>query len=74
MRCVAIDAGGLVVDVDPQPVDVTLCTLVLASPAEVGTSPFTLTVEEGGLIGAAIALLWATAFGLRMLRRALDVG
>lgn len=36
------------------------------------TSPFALTLEEGGLIGGAISLLWGAAFGLRMLRRALS--
>jgi hypothetical protein len=71
---VSIDAQGFVVDVDPQPVDVALCTHVLAVPAELAASPFVLSVAEAGAIGAAIALLWGAAFGLRMLRRALDVG
>lgn len=73
MRCVAIDAAGVLVDVVPQPADVSTCALVIRSGQEVSANPFALTLEEGGLIGAAIVLLWGAAFGLRMLRRALDV-
>lgn len=71
-RCVAIDDSGAVVDVVPQPADFRGCAYVLVSGSEVTTSPWALTLEEGGLIGGAIALLWGGAFGLRMLRRALD--
>lgn len=67
MRCVAIDVDGFVVDVVPQPADLTTCTLVLASPAEVTASPFLLSLEDGGLIGLAILSLWAVAFGMRSL-------
>lgn len=67
-----VNASGFVVDVIPQPATVTECSLVLASPSEIGSSPFALTVEEGGMVGAAIMLLWGAAFGLRTIRRALD--
>lgn len=66
--------GGVVHLVDPQPVDTSACVAVLAVPAELAPHPFVLTVEEGGLIGGAIMLLWASAFGLKMLRRSLDIG
>ncbi len=72
MRCVQINGSGAVVDVTPQPVDVSACSLVLVSGAEVTGNPFKLTLEEGGLIGGAICLLWGAAFGLRSLRRALE--
>jgi hypothetical protein len=72
MRCVTINGEGYVVDVVPPPAEVSNCALVLATPEELTASPFRLTLEEGGLIGAAIALLWGTAFGLRALRRALE--
>lgn len=72
MRCVQINGSGQLVDVTPQPVDVTACALVVQSGQEVASSPFALTLEEGGLIGGAICLLWGAAFGLRSLRRALD--
>jgi hypothetical protein len=72
--CVEVDGAGFVVVVDPQPATFEACTLVLVSGSEHAASPLVLTVEEGGLIGGAIMLLWGAAFGLRMLRRALDVG
>jgi heat shock protein HspQ len=71
MRCVAINASGVVTDVDPQPSDTSTCTMVLAAPSEISASPFLLTLEEGGMIAVAISLLWGAAFGLRQLRRAL---
>jgi hypothetical protein len=71
---VQVDAQGQVVDVVPQPADVTTCALVIVSGVEAVSSPWRLTLEEGGLIGGAICLLWGAAFGLRALRRALDVG
>jgi hypothetical protein len=74
MRCVQVDLSGHVVDVSPQPDDVTTCPMVIVSGAEAVGSPFRLTLEEGGMIGGAVVLLWGAAFGLRALRRALDVG
>ena len=54
MRCVQIDAGGAVVDVNPQPSDFSGCALVLVSGDQAG--PFVLpdaaaaqTVFEFGL-------------------------
>lgn len=65
MRCVAVDAGGVVVDVVPQPADLTTCTLVLVSPTEVNSSPFVMDNADAGLIGAACFALWAFAWGIR---------
>jgi len=72
--CVEFDVNGNLVAADPQPATFETCTLVVLSGPEHAANPFVLTVEEGGLIGGAIMLLWGAAFGLRMLRRALDVG
>lgn len=71
MRCVVINASGQVVDVSPQPAEITACTFVLAAPSDLTASPFMLSLEDGGLIAAAIILLWSAAFGLRQFRRAL---
>jgi len=71
MRCVVIDANGFVVDVDPQPVDVSTCVLVLAAPSEVGASPFTITRAEMELILPGLMLLMVTGFCFRAIARAL---
>jgi len=64
MRCVAI-VGGAVVDIDPQPTDVTTCTLILVSPTEVIASPWLLEPDDAGLISVAIIGLWALAWAFR---------
>lgn len=65
MRCVAVDGSGNVVDVVPQPADVTACTLVLASPAEVGSSPFAVDTADAQTLLWGIAPLWITAWIFR---------
>lgn len=35
--------------------------------AEMGVSPFALTLDQAGAIAGAILMLWATAYGFRML-------
>lgn len=69
MRCVAIDAGGNVVDVVPQPSDVTSCTLVLAVPAELQADLFRMDLVDAGAVSLAIISLWAVAFSVRLLIR-----
>lgn len=66
MLCVQFTAGQLI-PVDPQPADFSACTLVLQSGAEVGTSPFSLSVEDAALIGSAIVLVWGFAWGFKAL-------
>jgi|OpeIllAssembly_1097287.scaffolds.fasta_scaffold02466_3 hypothetical protein len=65
MRCVVVDASGFVVDVTPQPADVTTCTLVLASPSEVGSSPFAVDSTDAQTLLWGIAPLWITAWIFR---------
>jgi hypothetical protein len=65
VRCVTVDGSGNVVDIVPQPADVTMCTLVLASPAEVGSSPFALTGDDATTLAWLIAPLWITAWVFR---------
>lgn len=71
MRCVTIDQAGAVVDVVPQPSDVTSCTLVLAVPAELQADLFSLDLVAAGQISLAIIALWAVAFSVRILIRQL---
>lgn len=72
MRCVAINGSGYVVDVVPQPSDVSTCTLVLAVPAEVAANPFALSLEDASSLSGAMLMILAVAWCLRMLRRTLD--
>lgn len=52
------------------------CTgYVVLTPAEYGAlsaNPFILSSEDASLVGGAIALTWATAWGFRQLARALN--
>lgn len=73
-RCVEIGKGGALIDVSPQPSDVTTCALVVASGYEHGqfsSSPWVLTEAQGAQIGGAILFVWAIAWGIRALARAL---
>lgn len=50
---------------DLQTTDLSTCAYVVSTGAEVQASPFLLTVEDGGLISAALVSVWAAAFGIR---------
>ena len=66
-RCVAIDSNGFVVDVIPQPSDVSTCTLVLASPSELEspvTGLFNLTADQGGSLVILILGTWLIGWGI----------
>jgi len=69
MLCVEVNGSGQVVPVDPQPATFEACTLVLQSGAEVVASPFALDIDGASSLAGAFALLWATAFCLKLLRR-----
>jgi hypothetical protein len=72
MRCVAVDVNGFVVDVVPQPATVDSCTLVLATPGEVGSSPWNLTLAQAEPLMWAIVGVLVVGFTFRMLIRALS--
>lgn len=71
MRCVAIDASGFVVDVAPQPVEVSACVLVLSSGGEIGANPFNLSQADGEAIAWAVVAVWAIGFVWRAFIQAL---
>ncbi|WP_240794622.1 hypothetical protein [Azoarcus sp. DD4] len=71
MLCVAVDESGVLVAVDPQPVEVTGCSLVVQSAAELSVSPFALTPEQGSEVAGSILALWALAYVFRLLIRTL---
>jgi len=71
MRCVAI-VSGAVVDVDPQPSDISTCTLVLVDPSDITANPFVLTRADFDAIAPGLWLLLVTGFIFRWLIRALS--
>lgn len=72
MICVQADSSGVVSVIVPQPADVSACTMVLASPPEIGFSPWAMPIEDAVAIGTAIWLAWAIAFGVRAVARAIS--
>jgi len=72
MRCLVNSAGSLSLAPEGSacgPADFVVITL--ADYETLGDSPFRLTVDEGFQLGAAILLVWAAAFGIRVLARLL---
>lgn len=69
MICVLVDADGLLRPLDPQPEDISVCTMVIPSGESFLANPFVLTIEQGAQIGGAIALLWVTAGCFRVVRQ-----
>lgn len=71
MLCVAVDGSGAIVVVDPQPVEVSGCSLVVQSAAD-AVSPFALSPEQGGQISVAILSVWSVAYVFRLFIRTLS--
>lgn len=65
MRCVTVDGTGHVVDVVPQPVDLSTCTAVLVSGVEVNNSPFALTADDAVTLLWLIVPIWTVAWIFR---------
>jgi hypothetical protein len=62
--------------IDPQPSDITSCTLVVGNYSESGAGVselFQLSPAQGAEIGGAIMLVWALVWGIRMVVRSLNV-
>jgi len=71
MICVTPNTDGTLL-LSPSQTDMTTCTYVLMSGAEAlraQSSPFNLTLEQGGLLSAAILGVWAAAWLFRMFMR-----
>jgi len=57
--------GSLLLALDPLAQDLTACSYVVESGAEVGNSLLSMTAQDGALVSVAIISCWATAFGIR---------
>lgn len=72
MLCAEITPDGYVHIPTAQPVDVSACTLVVASASELGSSPFAMTPEQGAQVGTAVFGLWAVAWCFRAIAHAIN--
>lgn len=74
---IPIQGGGMVEVMMPAPPGPG-CGWVVFSSAEASdlqaaaNNPFALTTEDGLLVAGAISSLWALAWGIRAIRKALD--
>jgi hypothetical protein len=69
--CIVADVSGVLSVVTPQPADVSACTYVVVSGAEVSQSPWLLTIEQAHQIGLCILLACAIAWGFRLIAEAI---
>lgn len=62
---------GALQAMNPQPSDLSSCSLVAGSYSELVPEILMLTPEQGAQIGAAIWLVWAIVWGFKMIAKAL---
>lgn len=67
MRCVYVDAGGVVrsAGVAEQCLDTQFVLVTSEQYKNLALSPFNLSAEDGAAVSAAIAVVWGAAFGIR---------
>lgn len=73
MICLEVVAGVVHV-VNPQPSDLSACSLVAGSYSETVSELMQISPEQGASISAAIMLVWAVAWVFRQIIRTLNVG
>ncbi len=57
--------GSLVLVLDPLATNLTSCTYVVESGAELANSLLNLTAQDGGLYAGGIISCWCVAYGIR---------
>lgn len=57
--------GVLLLALDPLATDLTACTYVVESGAEIANSMFSMTAQDGGAYSAAIIGCWILAYCVR---------
>lgn len=57
--------GSYFLKLDPSITDVSTCTYVVQSGADIGNSLFSMSAEDGGLISVGIISCWSVAFGIK---------
>jgi hypothetical protein len=57
--------GSYLLKLAPAVTDVTTCSYVVQSGADIANSLFTMSAEDGGLISAGIVSVWSAAWGIK---------
>lgn len=71
MICANYTNTGQVVIVNPPPVDISTCALLIPTPADGMNNPFILSASDGYAIAIAVVSIWAIGFAFRVLSRSL---
>lgn len=73
MYCLTDNGNGSYSLANPQPTDINNCVNIIAQPADVQTSLWSLTADQGTTIGSSILLVWAIAWTYRAVLSMLEV-
>lgn len=57
--------GSLLLALDPVATDLTACTYVVESGAEIANSLLSMTAQDGALYSGGIISCWVAAYGIR---------
>lgn len=64
-RAVQQQDGTFLLALDPSATDLTACSFVVESGAELANSLFSMTAQDGAVNSALIISCWLVAFGVR---------
>jgi hypothetical protein len=67
LKVVQLADGNSVLVLDPTATNLTACTYVAETGAELGNSLFNLTAQDGGIWSAGVISVWMAAYGIRSL-------
>jgi len=76
MQCVMvqnISGKSALILVEPQPVDLSNCSIVVGNYGEMSSELTRISPTEGAQIAGAILLVWAIGWAFRMVARSLNV-
>lgn len=71
MQCLTETTQGVFQVADPQPVDYTTCTYLIAQPSELQNELFNLTMEDAQILMPYFAIVLVTGFTYRAIAQAL---
>lgn len=57
--------GSYFLKLDPSETNVSTCTYVVQSGADIANSIFNMSAEDGGLISAGLVSVWMAAWGIK---------
>lgn len=65
LKTVVLADGNTVLALDPAATNLTACTYVAETGAELGNSLFNLTAQDGGIWAGGVISVWIAAYGIR---------